>query len=172
MNPYAPMAYHCTDTIDELPQTTTCFENFFINDSITICENRENVSTILSIKSNVSIIKMELCQNTVEIKDSYDLTKAYVLRLEIKVSFQIKYVGGPCGKNVFVENTHIYKIIYIPVPEYISFENIKDLYRKNKINAQVYVEDLQTITFDNKVISFSLLGLANISFLTLNNLIE
>lgn len=164
--------YHCYSTPDEVPLKTKYFENFIIDSFIHLSDEKENIRTILSIKSNIIVSKLTLCENTTEIKELNCLKDVFILKLELKVLFQIKYVGGNDNKSVFVENSNFYKTIYILVPEYIGSENIKDLYRKNKIHAQVYCEDLQTSTHNNKCIKFSLLALANVSFINSNILIE
>lgn len=166
MNVASPNTYHCCSTLDELPSNTKYFKNFFVEDSIKVCDAREEVKTILSIKSNIIVNKVTLCENNIEFKADDKVKSGSLLKLDLKISFQIKYVGGKDKRSVFVENDNFYKIIYIPVPTIINGHLVKDLYRRNKINAQVFVEDLQTNNYDNKIIKFSLLALTNILFIT------
>lgn len=167
-----PSSYHCDYTLDKIPMSTKYFESFFVNDCINICDERETVYTILSIKSNIIVDNTELCENTTKIKHSDYINECYLLKVYLKISFQIKYVGGCQNNRVFVDNTDFFKIVYIVIPKCINCNNVKDLFRRNKLHVHVYVEDLKTTTFNNHIIKFSLLGLANVSFITSNNLLE
>lgn len=161
--------YQCSGYTDETPSETKYFKNFIVEDFINICKEKQDIITIISIKSNLTVDNIELCENELEIKNNHKVDTSSLLIVYLKMSFQIKYVGGSDSKSVYVENTNFYKIVYLPLPKIINNRDIQDYFRKNRITTQVYVEDLQTSTVTDSLVKFSLLGFLNILFIQPNN---
>lgn len=160
--------FRCLGYKDEFPPQTKYYKNFIVEDYIDLSKEHKNVKNILSIKSNVTVDKIEVCRNTLCYKEHATIYTSALLMLKLKMSFQIKYVGGCDNKSVFAQTKNFYKIMYMPVPHTISDLDIEEYYRKNRINAQVYVEDLQTTSIADNIVKFSLVGFLNILFIKSN----
>lgn len=162
-------SFLCSGYFEEFPCNTNFFKDFIIDDCICLDPIKDNAKSILSIKSNVTIENTSLCKNLIDFKCYPHIKKAHLLRVLIKMTFQIKYIGGCDGKSVFVKTSSFIKNIYLSIPININDISVKDLYRKNKITPNVFVEDLKTNALSKDSVKFSLVGFVDACFHLPNN---
>lgn len=168
MNNTTSNSFLCDNYVEDFPQNAKYFTEFIVDDFIDISKFNDDVKSVLSIKSNVSIQETHLCKDIIDIKYDDHIIQGMLLRTTLKLSFQIKYIGGTDGRSVYVKTTKFLKTMYISIPTTIGDCSILNLYRKNKISSHAYVEDIQTSGISNQKIHFSLAGLININFILPN----
>lgn len=163
-------SYLCDGYIDKSPCKSTYFKDFIADGKITIDDCKEVVNTILSVKTGIEVQNTTILQKEVEIKSCGQIYLCRVVMVELKISFQVKYIGGLDGKSVFIEQIKFFKNIYITIPLEVDSNRIDDLFRKSKYVTRAYIEDAKTDIVDCKFIKYCIVGLVDIDFIVKNKL--
>lgn len=158
-------SYICDGYKEILPYKADYFKDFIADGVIEIDKCKDNIKAVLSVKSNMDIEKVELCDTSIDLIVGNALYNCRVVRAEVKISFQVKYIGGKDGKSVFVESSKFFKNIYIPVSNTINNYKLTDIFRKNKYVATSYVEDIQTLPIQCRKMKFCIIGLISLNFI-------
>lgn len=149
----------------QLPQNPEYFTEFWIQELVTLPEEKPDIEMLLSCMVEAEIISSRLIDTPCMKSYEGQLLSGRKLIIELKLKQKITYVADePDQSEHSADFENVVNSVFIVVPQRIDNTPIENLFKKNKITTTPYIEDIYCEMIDNRTIFKNITLLLDVTF--------
>ncbi|EJO5349531.1 hypothetical protein NRP93_003711 [Clostridium botulinum] len=150
---------------DTLPTNPKYFKELTVQEDLVIPMQKPDIEQLVGVIVEAEVISTRLVETKKGVSDEGQNLSGCKLIIGLKLHEKVKYVADEPTQSVHVaEYESKYKSVFVVVPCEIDGTDVCEIVRKNKINVNVYIEDIYTEMVDCRNIFENITLLVDVVF--------
>lgn len=155
-----PIEYIGVNT--DLPEDIKYFKEVLINEDYYIKSNLNNLKKIVSVSIDYDIDLIKIINTERKISTENQSLSGKKALVELNLKYKIKYTDDNNKNKIYILKKNNTRAIYISLPIEIDNLKIEEINRMNKLEPEVFIEDLYAKIKNENTLYIRSLVLVNI----------
>lgn len=147
-----------------LPPNPQYFTELSISEIITLPNEKPDIGQLLSIMVDSEITSLNIANTPESTSDEGQTLSGKKLTVELKILQNVKYVSDDPYQKVHALHYEKLLSLFVIVPRKFNKVPMEMLLRENRINVQIYIEDISGKTRNKRSIFENITLLADVTF--------